>query len=494
MKKWQTISILGAIQLLFILTLRADFLTDWDSYLYTYSAMHFQPVELAGGRWFFTALLGSVWWFVNRIHTVPAESAWLVFSTTTMILALTNVGLFYTLACRWIERRPAILATAIFISSPLTGLYGSAVMTETCTLTVLLASLLLVTSQNAGFLHILTAGGLFGLGVAMREPLILLAILPMLLITDSRPIWRWSKVGVFVLMFAGVFFLNLVLAHATAEDWNRISQSWSTGMSRERMQMAGWLPKMLVVNIFCLFCWIGIFSPILLITIPEQIRVFRKRESSWMIPLLLAVVLYTIGQIANHSLVFNPRFILFPAVLLCLPATMGVWRKIPSKYQMPWLIGGIFVGLHFCVLMLLWPVAQGYYFNKSLAAKDVFQSLNSASDNALFVPGQMTPVVEFYKKTYHRDWRIIYGGWDFSDKELFQEIEKSRNLGRQVYLVEPQYWAEKRFRPTQYSAIEMIWNKYTHRPSFIAHFAQITFPPIRTPQQFLDRLLNFLFS
>jgi len=503
MSKRQTIILLGAIQLLFCLVLRANFLSDSDSYLYTYAALHFEPIGLAGGRWAFTAILGLVWKAVNLFRTLSPDSAWIVFSITILFFALTNVGLFFTLADRWLSRPATIIATALFVSSPLTGLYGSAVMTETPALTALLTCILLLSPRgdatvrervSSHFFRVLLAGILFGLGAAMREPLFLLIPLPMLLIHDSRPLMRWSKTLSFILTVAAVFFLNLLIAHATSDNWKNISQRWSMGMSRERLQMVGWLPKMFITNIVCLICWVAIFSPVLLLTVPEQIRVFFRRPSRWTTPLLLAVALYGLGQVSNHTLVFNPRFAIFPAALLCIPAALGIWRKIPPKYQYPWLIAGILIVLHASALALLWPVAQGYYFDKSIAAKETFDTLTHAPKGALFVPGQLTPVVEFYDKLHKKNWRIIYAGWDFSDKELFQEIEKSRQTRRPVFIVDSPYWAEKRFRPTQYHAIETVWQKYPHHPSHIAHFSELYLSPVQTPKEYFNKFLNFLFS
>ncbi|MFA5865401.1 MAG: glycosyltransferase family 39 protein [Phycisphaerae bacterium] len=501
MKTRRTVILLMIVQLAFIILLRADFLTDWDSYLYTFGALKLHPVGLAGGRWFFTAFLGSIWRFLNLFHTISPDSAWLVFSFTTIIFALVNVWLFFSLACRWIEREAALVATALFISSPLTGMYGSAVMTETAALTTLLATLLILFNQPQSILQIVLAGIIFGLGCAIREPLVLLAILPLGLIFQyPLPhgcvsfLSKWVRVSVFLSMIGVVFLLNFLFVLLTAGDWDQISQSWAMGMARERMQMIGWLPRMLVVNFFCLVCWLAIFSPVLLITIPEQIRLFRAKRTFWMIPTLAAGGLYCVGLIANHSLVFNPRFILFPAALLCLPAALGLWRKIPVKLQNPWLIGGLLVALHFSAITLFWSVFEGYYFDKSNAARQTWQTLSYAPNDALFIPGRLTPAVELYKNLHNPDWHIIYAGWDFSDKELMQEIEKSRRANRQTFIVEPQYWAEKRFRETQYMALESVWNRYPHHPCNIAHFSQLDLPPNQAPREFFRRLINLLFS
>jgi hypothetical protein len=502
MKNRHIIFIFILIQFAFILLLRAEFLTDWDSYLYTTGALQFQPIGLAGGRWFFTALLGGLWQTVNLFHTVSPDSAWIVFSAATVAFALVNVALFFNLAKRLAGDEAAIVATAIFISSPLTGLYGSAVMTETCALTLLLASCLIPLKPSPGLWHSLLAGLTFALAVCIREPLVLLMILPLGLLWGGMPsrtragmvASRGLNLFIFLLSFLVVLLLHLFLTQHFAANWETISKSWSLGMTRERLQMVGWLPKMVVVNFFCLVCWLGVFSPIVLLTLPEQIKVFRTKLTFWMVPLFAAIGLYCLGQIANHSLVFNPRFALFPGALLCIPAALGLWQWLPEKLKNPWLTGTILIILHLSAITCLGSVFQGYYFNKSIAARETFNSLSYAPPQALFIPGRLTPVVEFYKNLHPHDWNMIYAGWNFSDKELFTQIELAREAGRKVYLVEPEYWAEKYLRPDQYNALETVWDRYPHRPSAIAHFSELLLPPVQTPKEFIRQFLNFLFS
>jgi hypothetical protein len=489
-----TIGVLLAVQLAFLLLLQAEFLTDWDSYLYTYAALHFQPVGLAGGRWFFTAVLGVIWRLANVFAAVEPDSAWRIFSAVMIVPALANAGLFFALARRWLGREDAVVAGCLFVSSLLVGVYGSSVMTETLTVTCLLGSLLLVSRPPVNVTRVLLAGTVFGLGCTMREPLILLLLLPLGLLSDVRPGSRWLRRGTFLAALVAVLLVHLLIVRAAADDWPEISKNWAMGMTRERLMMAGWLPKMLIVNFLCLAGWLILFSPFLLISVPDQIRMLRTRWPFWMGPLLAGTGVYGLGQIANHTLVFNPRFIIFPGVLLLLPAAAALRGRLPKPLQHPWLVGGTAVGLNFCLLTVLWPLLQTYYFDKSRVAHETYATLAQAPDRALFVPGTLTPAVDLYKNIHGRAWRIVYAGWDFSDKELLQEVEASRQGRRPAFIVEPAYWAEKRFRPMQYQATESIWTRYLHHPSFVAHFSEIDFPPRPIPVDFFRRLLNFLFS
>lgn len=494
MKTRYAIIILAAVQLAFILLLRADFLTDWDSYLYTEAALNFQPVELAGGRWFFTAALGVLWQAVNRVAGVDPDSAWRVFSAAMILPALVNVGLFLSLARRWTDRETAIVATSLFAGSLLVGLYGSAVMTETVTTTCLLGSLVLLSPPPAGIGRTFLAGLVFGLGCAIREPLILLVPLALGLIADPRRLHRGLKIAAFLLTLTVVLLVHVLAVRLTAENWPEIAKNWSMGMTRERLMMVDWLPKMIVVNLICLVAWLILFSPFILLTLPDQIKRARTTRPFWLAPLMAGVGLYLLGQIANHTLVFNPRFVMFPGILLLIPTALALRSKVPVRLQPPWRLGGIIIGLNFLILTLLGPVLQDHYFSKSQAARETYTTLTRAPDNALFIPGKLTPAVEMYRKIHRRDWRIIYAGWDFSDKELVREVELSRQIRRPVFIVAPEYWGERRFRSLQYRATEAVWTTYLHHPSPIAHFAQLDFPPAPLPVDFYRRILNLLFS
>ncbi len=497
MKTRHIIPCLLAIQLAFILLLRADFLTDWDSYLYTYGALTAHPIPLAAGRWPMTAILGLVWQIVNLFTTVSPDSAWKIFSLTTSAFALLNAVLFFLLAKKWFDRDHAVIASALFVSSPLIALYGSAVMTETYALTALLGTLLLLSAEPDKLWRIALAGAVFAIGCSIREPLILLAPLPLGLIAvrDQSRLRVLAQIAVFAFAVAFVLCLNFIIVWCCAPNWPEIYKSWSAGMARERLQLARSLWKMGLRNLIAFACWLAIFSPIVVILIPEMIRSLRRHRPHWAFPLFAAVTLYTFGQIANHSLIFNPRFVLFIGALLCMPVAAGLRGKLPAKMQNSLAIGSAVILLHLAIIGLFWSTIQSYYFDRARAARETCETLRHAPDSALFIPGRLTPVVEFYKNLHQKNqWQIIYAGWDFSDKELSQAIENARNIHRPVFIVEPDFWSEQRYRPDQYSAAESVWDRYIHHPSAIAHFAKLEFSTNRTPAELFRKILNFLFS
>jgi hypothetical protein len=495
-KDWQIVFVFMAVQAFFLFWLRAEFLTDWDSYLYAYGGVMCEPISLAGGRWLFTGLLHVVWRAVNDVRTISPDSAWAVFSYAMMGFAILNVRLFFSLARRWCEREGAIVATAIFVSSPLVGLYGSAVMTETVALTAMLGSLLILSQRTGSVWRIILAGVIFGAGCTIREPMVLLSVVPagLIFFDERRGFWWPAKIVLFFAAMGVVIGGNLLLVWTQGESWEAIYASWSAGMARERMQMGHTAWKMVVRNVLCLAVWVAIFSPMVLLTIPGQVKALWEKWNGWAGAVAMGVLLYAAGEVANHSLVFNPRFVIFMGVLMCLPAGLAIWRRVPERIRNPYLLAGLIVGVNAMGISMFWSGFENYYFAKSQSAKETYQTLADAPDNAVFLPGRLTPVVELYRKIHNTGWTVVYAGWDFSDKELSKTVESARESGRRVYLVEERFWGERPYRSGQYIAMESVWRGYEHRVSEAAHFYRLVFPQKSRPGNVIRRAWDFLMS
>jgi hypothetical protein len=305
---------------------------------------------------------------------------------------------------------------------------------------------------------------------------------------------RVVEISVFAGMVILAIALNFWLVWSFADNWGEIYKSWSMGMARERMQMGHTAWKMVLRNLLCLAVWLLVFSPIVVLTIPDQIKTLGKKKMIWAVPVLAGILVYCMGQVANHSLIFNPRFVIFVGALLCLPAGLAIWERMPEKLRNPYGIGAAVIVVHLAGLSMFWSGLDSYYYEKSRSAKEVYQTLDGAAESAVFVPGKLTPVVEFYRQVHPRQWQIMYGGWDFSDKEVSQTIEQARLDGRAVYVVEEQFWAEKSYRQMQYLTLENVWNRYQHHASSVSHFHRLTFPKERTPKDMMRRVMEFLFS
>lgn len=454
------------VQLSFIIWFWPGFLTDWDSYLYTYAGLTFSPVTLASGRWLFAVLLGVIWQIVNLFRTIPPDYAWLIFSSTTIIFALLNVVLFFTLAQRLIGRDSALIATAIFVTSPLIAISSSAVMTETYTISALLISILLILRAKNIF-HIILAGLSFGLACAIREPIIFMIFLPVGIILSEHK----NKKSIFAFITAMIFVLliNQAGAYLTTPNRSEIYAHWLAGMASERAKMVPSIATLLIRNTLFLVCWLVIFSPLIVLTISKQISVLRKEQSYWHKPAMLAIIAYLIAEIANHSLIFNPRFVIFPAIILTLFAADAIKRTLPLKFK-PVHIATMIVLLQISLIFLSKPIFQKYYFDKSQAARKIFFALKNAPKQAVFIPGKFTPLIEFYSKLHQRNWRIVYSGWDFSNKKLSDALSQAKKENMPVYLVDKRYFPDKRYRGSQYRSLSNLMKSYRGKPTAIPFF------------------------
>jgi hypothetical protein len=430
------------------------------------------------------------------VKLVQPDEAWAVFSYAMMSAAVVNAGLFYKLAKRWAGRDAAIVGTAIFVSSPMMGLYGSAVMTETPAMCMMLVSLLVLTARPSSVWRAVVAGLVFGAGCTIREPMVMLSVLPMgIIFYDAKRKWWWAgNVIIFALAMAAVIGASLALVWKYGGNWEAVYAGWSAGMARERMLMGHTLWKMLIRNILCLAVWGAVFSPVIVLTVIGQVKGMWEKRSGWGMAMLAGVGLYAAGQVMNHSLVFNPRFFIFMGVLLCVPAGMTIMKWLPARVKNPFLAAGVIILGQAVLVSIFWGTLDSYYFEKSRNANETYQTLSEVPYQAVMVPGRLTPPVEMYRKIHKTDWTIVYAGWDFSDKDLVKAIEEAKASGKPVYVVEEKYWAEKSWREGQYIAMEDVWNRYHPRPTTVAHFYKLEFPKKKTTKDVFRKALDFLNS
>ncbi len=477
------------IQSLFAVWLCAGFLTDWDSYLYTYAGITFTPVTLASGRWLFAVLLGGIWNVINVFVHIPVMEAWRVFSLTTIIFSMANVVMFYVLACRLANRDVAIVSTSIFVSSPLIAISASAVMTETYALCAFLVCLLILTSNSfkeqisqlkkgSGFdkgliVRLLLAGIAFGFVCSIREPMIFMIIFPLGII------WAQTKnvksVLIFLCVIIFVLAVNQAGAYFVCDNRSAIYAQWLEGMRFERLTMSSSLFGLFVRNILFFVCWLVIFSPIIVFTLSGQIRFFFKEIGKrngayyWLTPAGIAIAVYTLAEIVNHSLIFNPRFVIFPAVILALLAGITILHKKPAPLKAEY-IAGFVILFHAGLIYLSKPIFDKYYFDKAKAAKQIYSQLDCAAEQAVFIPGKFTPLIEFYKKLRHRNWKIVYSGWAFSKENLERALLYAQENRLPIYLVETKYFPDRRYRFEQYKALKKLTSYYKEQSCFVPHF------------------------
>ncbi len=494
-KIFSEIVIFLIVESCFIGWFRTGFLTDWDSYLYTYSGLTLRPVTLASGRWLFSVLLRFVWKSTNFFISVPIADAWRVFSFATIMFAMINVVMFYFLARRLIGKDGSVVATSIFVSSPLIAISGSAVMTETYAISGFLICLLFLTSlrnfvsedvlqdysltNRRVILHLLFAGVAFGFVCAIREPMIFMIFLPLGIIWNSCAQTEKAKyLFIFLGIVVFVLLINQAGAYLTCRNRSDIYANWLSGMKAERAEMSYSIIILLLRNILFLMCWLFIFSPVIVFMMSKQIRMLlvddteTRQSGFWIRPALIAIFIYCLAEIINHSLIFNPRFVIFPGMLLAFLAGFSIVKSIRGHIKAEY-IAGFIILLNGCLIFAARPVFEEYYFNKSQSAKQIYESLGTVPEKAVFIPGKFTPLIEFYKKLYNRKWKIVYSGWAFSQKRLKELLAEARKEKMPVYLVERSFFPDKRFRRKQYEALLQTEHEYRMRSSTVPHFRKI---------------------
>lgn len=454
MSRWASGLVLVGVQVGFLIAFRPPFLSDWDSYLYSYAALKFEPVSLGLGRWFYCGFLGVVWRLAGWAVAWDVGASWRVFAGCSTLLAVVNVLLVYRVGQRWVGRREGFVGACIVGCSGMIAYYGGSVMTETLVLTLLLVSILLVGGRG-GIGWVLVGGAVFGAACSMREPLVLLAPIHVALLWD-----RSGRAGG-VVMFVGAAVLMVLAACCGAylggDGWVEQLRSWSAAMGDERRTMGAGLAGMLGRNVCFYVVFLTLFSPLIVFTVPGQVRWVRAHRSRWSVGVIAGIVLYSLAEIFNHTLVFNPRFVIFPGVLMSIVAGAVIVGGLESCGIRSLWAGVLVVGFHVAVTVLFMPVVDEYCFEKSQASSEVFATVGPVSDEAVIMPGKLTPVVDYYQRLYGRAWRVVHAGWSFDSGQIDDAVRLGRKGKVRILLVERKYWPSVIHRSQQYCAYERLY-------------------------------------
>jgi len=469
---------LVCLQAAFVLWFWPGFLTDWDSYLYSYAALNFEPVSLGFGRWFYCALLGVVWQIARTILPLNVGDSWCVFAIVSVAAALANVLLFYGLARRWTNKNGAFVAGCLFATSPLVACYAVSVMTETLTLTLLLSSVIVLAGMESSSTRarsVVISGLLFGAACSIREPVMFFSPLYLALLCrgqiDLGP--RVRRVLLFGFLTAMVIFLGWFGAYLAGSDWLAVYRSWRAGMLTERGAMVGSFGVMAARNVFVYVAFLVLFSPIVVLAIPEQIRWLRSHGSVWSRGVIAGIALYTVAEVLNHTLIFNPRFVIFPGVLLSIFAGGALADRLRERRIWHVWTGLGIAAFHVALVVLSLPVLETYHFGKSRSRREAFSTLDSVPDRSILIPGRLTPVVEYHRRLHGGRWRIVYSGWAFRREQIDQAAELCRTGGYKMLLVEPKHWPSATFRPAEHEAYAALYHGNRTYPSKVKHFVVV---------------------
>lgn len=485
--------LLAGIHLALILLFKPTFLTHWDSYLYTTGALRFEPIPLAGGRWFFSAIYGSAWQVLKPLVANDPTRAWQLFSGLSMALSVLNVLLLYRLAGRLASHRSALLAAIIWATSPLVLIYCSTVMTEPLAVTLILLVLLALPDFQTPAIPIGRfiffsgiAGVLMGLAVNIREPLVF--YLPATLgLIGAFPSRLGRRTGIikllacltFTVACAAVLGAGLKLAAVFAgSSWQQIQQSWQAGMLQERAQMGADLPRMLLRNCCYLMVYLVMASPVIVLALPMAIRAGRYKTSALKI-LLVGTALYCLAQIANHSLIFNPRFAIFAALILIIPTASALTARWPRALGDKLLPAAVIV-FHLACIAGGWSTVQNYHLNRAIQARQLDAAIGQLPDNCTIVAGNFSSLIQYHAKLHDRTgWQIVYSGWSWPRGQLADTLCQALDDGREVYIATlPAAWLTM-LRDYERQEVQDLKTKFTFEPGppFMARLSLSQPPP-----------------
>jgi len=478
---WRSAVLVG-IALAFTLWFWPAFLTHWDSYLYTTAALRFEPVPLAGGRWFFALIYGSTWQLFKPLFGNDPARAWQLFSGLSAALSAVNVVLIYRLGRRLVPAESAFLAAVIWAASPLVSIYSSAVMTEPLTVTfLLLCLLLLIPPKNRDSylfsrgrydirLPMLSAIGgiLMGLAINVREPMIFFLPAGVALILTSSgdsagPVKTVKVLATlaFLALAAAVILAGLYLAgRFGGPQWQDIQHAWQEGMLREREWLASETATMLLRNCCYLVVWAAMVSPVIILMLSMSIRTPKSRE----LKILLACTgLYALAQVANHSLIFNPRFALFIGLVLIFPIAQAITARRSTRLPAA-LPAVVIIGFHLACIVAGYSIVRTYHFDRALKARELSAALHHLPDNCTIAPGNFSALIEYHVRLNdRRDWQIIYSGWEWPRGRLVQIVQNAIDNGREVFIVDhPPAW-RCAFRRYEGEEVEKLREHFTFR-------------------------------
>lgn len=431
---------------------RGETLVDWDSWDYASEAMCWHSSNLGLGRWWFIMTMRGAY---EVGHLVTGLEPLQCYVAMQMACAVMMAGAV-VMAMAWVHRltrsaaAESILALML-VTGPLVGIYGANVMTEGMTVLMIASACWAwqrAVDAQAGrpWLWALAAGLCFGVAVDIREPVVMLCVLPVISCFTDRPRRRWrllglAALGALVTLGAGV--AGAEAAYAVERNGRTYLQNLNTyrlAMIEERRQYAldfvgnlGWLAKYAVV-----------VSPAAgLLAIPAVAWAWLKdRRILWV---LLAAVPYTMGLLANHDLPICGRFCI-PLMWIVAPCVAIVIDKavVGGGPRRQWRLAGVAAfllgGMTVFTFMEL-DAMKTYYFLYAERQSRAYYALKTLPRDAVIVPGPGTPSASFLCRLGAKDFDIVYSGWYWPGDKIEEKLGQAVARGRDVYCdMDPGDW------------------------------------------------------
>ncbi|HWQ36373.1 MAG TPA: glycosyltransferase family 39 protein [Blastocatellia bacterium] len=443
---------------------RDPFIADWDGFDYAACIVQGVPSPLGLGRALFLAYNRALWLVAHHGFGLRPEDAYLVIKYGVM--AQTGpavVGLYALYRELTAERNAALLSALMVALSPLYVVYSGRGMSEipgillwSWSLWWMLRSL---RQQRAG--QYLMAAALFGLSANVREFAIF--YLPVVALAGWLYGQRW-KVSLAAMALASlaavagpVFWLL-----SWPEYYLPAVRTWYALSAHERLEH-----PVTIRNLWLLAGYAFICSPAATLLAPVAFynsarKLLSERHGRVLLCISLFGLLSVIVLIANHDLAVNPRYLLTGLVgiaPLCgwwlagwLSATR--WRRaVLSSLSALTLLS--LIGMAIFLERVQWP--------RTRAARDYAVKISVLPEQAVFIVGRRTPLVNFHQRIGARpDWQTVPYGSGWPDDKLGEVIDSHLKAGRPVYVdFDAALWSEgMRDHSREAAGLQMIRQSY----------------------------------
>jgi len=440
------------------------FVSDWDGFDYAAYAIANVPTALGLGRALFLAYNHLIWEMAHRWLDLPPEQSYLVLRYGVIVMSgPAIVGVYALYKELTASRLAACCGTLMVVFSPLFIIYSGRGMSEIPGFLMLGWSLWwmirsLRLNQTGGYF---AAVALFGLSANLREfAPFYLPIVPLAAIIYGISWKRWLPATIFAVlaMLAGAVFWSLYGPEyyiPAVRNWLQLS-----ALESEKNPVTLGNLRFMVEYGFRCSAAAFVIAPFALI---EGCRQFLKNS-----PLRVLFLLGFLGLTADlalsrtHYLSYSPRYLL--TGLIGLAAISGWFlAELITRYR-GWkaaVPAAIAIGLTVANLITFYP-----YFHKDVlaaqVAREYLAKITDLPDEAVFIVGAHTPLVNFYCKSGARKfWKVIPAGAGWPDDKLDQVIDAYLAEGIPVYVdFDENLWNPGSINSREAAGLQMIKRVY----------------------------------
>lgn len=441
--------------------LRTPFAGDWDSYDFIWQVVTHRHSNLGFGRPYFIALHIPVWEIAHRLFDVPRTEAHQVLQLTTLALGSVTPVLFYGVLRRLLDRPAAWLGAILLMVSPFYVVYSGFIMTEIPMFFFFMSALLFhLKGLEEGKLGWIALGSaVVGIMLGVREnSLVFIPLFFLLPFIRSRNQagHGWKVLACMVLpalLIAGAGPLWLFWRHPMS--YLATVKYWLSKVPRARTQdytLLGYLVRYMFMN--------APISAVLLL--PALIEMVRRRRteahivrrdgpqgppidaplynatySELLIIGFLLVGLPYMALLMDADMKYYSRYVLIGVPGMAMLAGLYINNAAARLRAGPLWKYGLAMGLGAVILLISSvPIRQRNAIEQR--RRDILTHMYTVTpENAIFLPGTLTPLVEAYRQMGIRpQWEMIASGWPWPGREnLARLISDLLYTERPIYLI-----------------------------------------------------------